>query len=322
MPRKAKGPWWRADRKAWYVKMDGRQIPLGPDEQEAWRLFRRLMAGGAARASDLTAARLVSLYLTDRAASVRPRTLAAYRAVLDPFAAWLGDVPALDVTPKHLADWIAAKDYASNTGKQCRRVVKLAWSWATVAKHLPSNPLAGVRCGVIERRPDVSEADLAAWLPHVDRPDVRTWVELGLATGLRPSELARLAWRDVQPSERRARVRDGKTGDRWAYLSPPALAKLTELAAIHPTGPLLRQRTGRPWCLHYLQWLFARASDRAGVRVQPMHLRHLFGSRLYEAGVSTLAISRLMGHASTRMVDRYYVAISPSSLLAALDKTA
>lgn len=272
--------------------MDGRQIPLGPDESRAWELFRELISGKPREVAQIDAGRLVALYLADRSASVRPRTLVGYRAVLDPFVAWLGDVPAIDVSPRHLADWVVHKRYAPNTAKQTRRVVKLAWSWAAGAKLIPSNPLASVRCGVIERRRDVTEQDFAAWLPHVTRPDVRTWVELGVATGLRPCELARLEWRDVQPAQRRARVREGKTGDRWVYLSPPALIRLTELSKLHPTGPLLRQRTGAVWCLHHLQWLFRRVSKRAGVAIQPMHLRHLFADRLPTNGFADLSLAR------------------------------
>ena len=51
-----------------------------------------------------------------------------------------------------------------------------------------------------------------------------------------------------------------------------------------------------------------------------MHLRHLFATRLCEAGTNSLVLSRLMGHSSTRMVDQYYVAVSESSMLRALDK--
>lgn len=43
MSRRPK-PWWRKRRKAWYVKIDGKQYNLGPDKAEAENKFHQLMA--------------------------------------------------------------------------------------------------------------------------------------------------------------------------------------------------------------------------------------------------------------------------------------
>ncbi len=41
-------PWWREDRQAWFVTINGSRINLGPDEKEAKRKFHELMAASPA----------------------------------------------------------------------------------------------------------------------------------------------------------------------------------------------------------------------------------------------------------------------------------
>ncbi len=38
-------PYFRAQKQAWYVQIDGRQFSLGRDEQAAWNRYHELMAG-------------------------------------------------------------------------------------------------------------------------------------------------------------------------------------------------------------------------------------------------------------------------------------
>ena len=38
-------PWYRKSTRSWFVQLDGRQVPLGRDKQEAHRKYHSLMAG-------------------------------------------------------------------------------------------------------------------------------------------------------------------------------------------------------------------------------------------------------------------------------------
>ena len=42
--RQAK-PWYRKSTKTWYVQLDGRQVPLGKDKDEAFQKYHQLMTG-------------------------------------------------------------------------------------------------------------------------------------------------------------------------------------------------------------------------------------------------------------------------------------
>ncbi len=43
MAAKFAKPWYRADRSAWFVTVDGKQTNLGPDKDEAFRRYHAMM---------------------------------------------------------------------------------------------------------------------------------------------------------------------------------------------------------------------------------------------------------------------------------------
>lgn len=53
-------PWWRKDRKSWFVTFAGRRFNLGRDRDKAFKLFHELMAR-AAREERVRSASLMSL---------------------------------------------------------------------------------------------------------------------------------------------------------------------------------------------------------------------------------------------------------------------
>ncbi|HBE68162.1 MAG TPA: hypothetical protein DDW52_08435 [Planctomycetaceae bacterium] len=43
MPRPRK-PWYRKSKKRWFVEVNGKQVNLGPEREEAFRQFHKLMS--------------------------------------------------------------------------------------------------------------------------------------------------------------------------------------------------------------------------------------------------------------------------------------
>lgn len=57
-------PYFRKQKQAWYVQLDGRQISLGRDKELAWRRYHQLMAGRADLGSErATVVQLLETYL-------------------------------------------------------------------------------------------------------------------------------------------------------------------------------------------------------------------------------------------------------------------
>ena len=311
MARKPQGPWWRADRGAYYVRLDGKQIRLDADHSRTLAKFQALISRPS---GPLSVSKLVLSYLDG--VNVAPLTLRTYKQRLHSFASVCGEMAATDVRPLHVTAWLQALGVGPSTQVISRRIVKICWQWATDQGHLESNPLAKLRVGQIGARDCPSESDLSVWLKAAQGTPLEPWAAVALETGMRPGEQRGLAAADL--NGRGAKV-TGKGGKRTVHLSERAVGLLAELAERHPSGPLLRSEKGLAWTAKNLNNAFGRVPKECGRNIVPYHLRHVFATRLHRRGVDVLTISRLLGHSSIAMAAKHYVAVDSLGLLNALD---
>lgn len=130
-----------------------------------------------------------------------------------------GDTPAIEFGPKKLAvvrqQMIEADLCRTLINKRIDRV-KRAFKWATSEELVPVTvyqtlrTLAGLRRGRTEaheseRVKPVDPVHVAATLPHLNR-HVRAMVELQMLTGMRPGEVCKLTFAEVD-----------RSGDVWVY---------------------------------------------------------------------------------------------------------
>lgn len=128
------------------------------------------------------------------------------------------------------------------------------------------------------------------------------WVSLATLAGANASEVEAVDWSGVRWDQNRILIPGTKreTRRRWVPIAPALRARLE----VVPDD----QRTGRV----ALRWGSVRrdlhaACDRAGLpRVSPNDLRRTFASWLVQASVPLLTVAHLMGHSSTRMVEKTY----------------
>lgn len=129
-------------------------------------------------------------------------------------------------------------------------------------------------------------------------PEVYTGVMLALFAGLRLSEALNLQWADVDLSRGVLTVLRGKGGKSRVVAMPETLTR--HLAGLdHNHGqvvPLTRQR----W---RLRWVKVR--DRLSFPVGYHSLRHQYAQGLRHEGVPLADISRLLGHSSVAVTERY-----------------
>ena len=129
-----------------------------------------------------------------------------------------------------------------------------------------------------------------------DRPD---FLAAFCYLGVRDAELYRISSADVDTTQWRVRIRGTKTerSDRWIPIAAPLRDVIQRRASSDPLFP---------------RWVNVNRDLRAGCArakiagVTPNDLRRTFCSWLANAGVPLLVTSRLMGHTSTRMVERVY----------------
>ena len=155
-------------------------------------------------------------------------------------------------------------------------------------------------------------------------PDFRDLLAFGLLTGLRPLELRDLRQDQIRhAADGQPYLRIGKHKTSRSAQSPkPRTVPLCPLAEeiverqvkSHPQSPLVfLNAAGTPYTRYSLRNRLRRLCRKAGLKdadglgktVTPYGLRHAFASVQSDAGVESTALASLMGHSTTRLLDRY-----------------
>ncbi|MFO1324180.1 MAG: tyrosine-type recombinase/integrase [Burkholderiales bacterium] len=155
-------------------------------------------------------------------------------------------------------------------------------------------------------------------------PDLRALVRAALLTGARWGELAALQVSDVVTNTDRPRVYVAETkSDRPRHI--PLNAEGGALFSAQTTGKtgdalvFVRADGGRWGHNHHVRAL-NEACRVAKIRpaVTFHELRHTYASHLAQAGIDLLTISKLLGHADTRITARHYAHLADKTLAAAV----
>ena len=221
-------------------------------------------------------------------------------------------VPAADATREDIEAWWRARAVDSEGEQRPHSsrnnelsAIRSFYKWAVRFDHVPDDPT--VRLDALRRQPRqsrfVGSAELATLLGNLPA-DLRRAAALGAYGGLRVSEAATLHWRDVDQDSRRMIVR-GK-GDK----ERPVGLSVTLLDVLLPdTGGNVVTGGKREYDGHYLQMKVNKAIRDLGVDATFHKLRHRFGYKAAEAGVSIQSIARSMGHESLTTTMGYIAAV-------------
>jgi integrase len=329
MPRKA-SIWTRKGRTGWYATINGRQIPLGDDRKEAERLFHELKAAGRpVPRSSLTVGTLVDQYLDAIRSEVRETTWANYRWYLLRWYRHAGDKRAAAVKPYDVREWLATecprrvgdknrKGWTTSTRHVAVSIVRQWSAWCQREGHLDTDPLVGVKRPPCKTREAAPPADLERFIAAIDDDRLRDYCLLLLDTGCRPGEIQSLEASQVDWDNSSATVR-GKTGLRTVSLTSRAVEILRRLAAIHSSGPLLRNESGKAWTRDTSHYRFVRLNKLLGTLICAYHFRHDFFRRASKAGVDSLTIAAQLGHKNLNMLHKTYAHINASQTKRAVD---
>jgi integrase/recombinase XerD len=218
------------------------------------------------------------------------RTVEQYRWVLGRYEAAVPDVLAADAST--VRDWLGQfAELTPNSRRAYRGVLASFYRWAVdQAELLDRSPLVKVpkpKVPTGQPRP-ISIAQYERCLATADAR-MACWLLLGGEAGLRRSEIAGLHGSAVMGS----RVHVVGKGSRARIV--PATPRL--LAALHRYG----LADGRLWAVspHYCGASISRHMKACGVDGSAHQLRHLFGTRFFQAsGGDLLRTQQVMGHSS------------------------
>lgn len=140
----------------------------------------------------------------------------------------------------------------------------------------------------------------------------RVLIELIYSCGIRPFEVIKTRWNDIDIINRSIRINLGKgKKDRISILSNRVIQHLLDLNESKPQNNdyvfFSQARPNTHITKKTLQKILENASRKAklGFIVVPYQLRHSFATHLLEDGTDIRHIQKLMGHSSTKTTERY-----------------
>jgi integrase len=322
MAGRIRKPWYRRSKGRWYVCIDGRQVNLGKDKAEAFRRFHRLMAGSeqagpATTAQSLPVSELAEQYLADMERRTTERTVYVARCYLKPILAECGGITAQALRKHHVEAAIRKHEgWNGTTENHVKSRVVAMMNWAVQEGLIAVNPIKGIKKPAARSRGSqaVIETDERERLVRAAPTYLRNVLVALHQTGARPSEVLTVTAQEFDATLGLWVLHEHKTADstvrpRVVYLTPELTELCRELASKHPTGPLFRRASGKPFPpAYYLARLIRNLRRRLGLResITPYSLRHTFATDALANGVPDAQVAELLGHSGTAMLHKHY----------------
>lgn len=327
MARKSK-PWFREARGQWYVQHKGRQVPLGPEKEEAHRRWHNLMAlSGVNTAGDANPFQIIADEFLDWIKrNKKAKTYKTYRHHLEAFCSVHGKVAVRDLKPHHVDGVLKQHpDWTKSTIRGFMVCVSTTLNWSARLGYTTHNPLSKKLDipKIVSRGKDslVSPADYKAMIEHAN-PRLRDFLVACRNSGTRPHIVATVEARHFHEATACWVMDEHKTADESGeplvvHLNPTLLALTKKLIAENPVGPIFRNNRGNVWT--DTAWGKAMEGLRKTLRNKDVKLegrgimygfRHTFATDLLEKGVPDAHAAALLGHKSTTMIHKHYSHLS------------
>jgi integrase/recombinase XerC len=259
------------------------------------------------------------------------RTLNAYAADLEQFAAYLQERQITDLSQVDLSELrgflasLQSHQYQRSTLARKQASLRALFHWARRTERIAADPSRGLRAPRLSRklprylRPEEIEALLMAPDDSPAGLRDRALMELLYASGLRAGEAVRLNLDDLDLEAGEVRVRQGKgRKERIGLLGRAAIEALYNYLQFGRPALEAKARKGRSVAL-LLNKYGERLSDRgvrrtfdkyveaaeARLKITPHVLRHTFATHLLENGADLRAVQELLGHAHIATTEIY-----------------
>lgn len=259
------------------------------------------------------------------------KSIVSYAREISFFAAYFPDLEPKNWTENHVREYM---NYLKLTlGASYSKHKMVAQSMAFFFRHVLRRPFDSM-AKLYPRRefklPCVlSQQEIMELLKHTSSPKQRALVELFYSSGIRLEELQYLKMTDIEASNNRIRVNNGKgKKQRYTILSQTCLKSLREYflkEEIKPKVYLFEGQTpGKEMNSRSIQHSVRMAYKNAGLmhKERKVHaLRHSFATHLLDNGVDIFTIKELLGHSKieTTMVYLHLQSSKRNMLVSPLD---
>ncbi|MDB5344290.1 MAG: site-specific tyrosine recombinase XerC [Schlesneria sp.] len=305
-------PWFRASRGEWYVQIKGETHRLGADKAEADRQFHLLMAGEEPEPLPVDrdwmyVAEVVDEFKCFIKEENAETTLDWYLQYLEPFQQTHGMKRADKLTRDEVRDWVNKRWPTLPSRRAALRCIKSAFRKAANDGKFFS-PIAAMKLPEETNRDHVvSKKDYEKLLAAITDENFKDLIRFIWMTGARAQEACIILDEFVELKEKRivipARLAKGKKRARVIYLPPEAL-KIVK--ARMGNGLIFQTRSGTAFTKDLVRQRFEKLEAAVHFRYCLTHFRHAFAHRSLTAGIDSLTVATLLGHSSTRMLERVY----------------
>jgi integrase len=260
---------------------------------------------------------LCDLYWEKRGKSRKTKGLSS---TIKSWKDYFGNVRSADMTQSRIEDFLADRVDKQRLSQSTRNryiaELKRLFNWGMeyrsdgmnkppLVEHNPAVALKRSKEKKYQRKRFLSQEELSRFL-EACRDDFRPFVVTALHGGLRRGELFNLRWEDIDFTNRLIVVRDSKSGDpREIPMDETLAGALRGLPSRFKRGYVFPSpKTGGR--LTDVKKQFRTVLRKANIQNFRLHdARHTFASYLVMNGVDLKTVSELLGHADTRMTERY-----------------
>lgn len=318
-------PWLRKQTRSWCVTLGGVQYSLGKDKDAALEKYAELLKahGRGEIAHDPALYDLLNLYLA-WVKTNRPPSFEKLQVHLKRFGQKFKRLKVSQLKVHHVQAVIDS-DYAKRSTtyqNDAITTVKGALFWAMDQGYITVNPIARMKKPPRNvRETFVKAVDWQAVLDAASDLQFRDYLTVAFSSGARPHEMRTMeasyldGRRIVFPRLRSK----GKKRQRVIYLDELAWKIVERLVVEYPTGPIFRNRRGKPWTKDAIKNRFTRLREKLEVPgLCATVLRHSYAHHKLTSGTDSLIVSKLLGHTDGRMLAlRYGHLESATDLLSA-----
>jgi integrase len=245
-----------------------------------------------------------------------PRTYDWYKMHVGSFAAALPSPETFkvsEVTPYAVTSWISEHP---SWGPSFRRgaitAVQRVFNWAEKVKLIPQSPIRHIEKPQTKQRElhiDQKEFDRVLSFYSPNNP-FRQLLVFAWESGVRPQEARLIKARHFVPDRQRFEIpkdeSKGKKRRRVIHLTDAAVAVVKRQIEKHRDGILFRNEDGATWTAEAINCRFCRLKPKIGYKLCAYVIRHSFCQRMLEAGLDSVTVAALMGHADAGMVQKIY----------------
>lgn len=304
-------PWYRKDRGAWFVTLNGTRHNLGPNKKKAFDRFYTLMREpkAAAVASEAFVA-VADAFLDWVSANRSPETFTWYQYRIERFCQRYPDLLAAEIKPYHVQQWVDSyPDLSQTSRRNYIRSVKRCMNWAKQQGYVTNDPIVEMEVpGAESREVCITKVEFDEFSSYIRDDTFLELCRVTFETGCRPQEILRVEARHFDAKNARwilpPQEAKGKKKPRIVYLTPYALEVTVRLVEKFPTGKLFRNTKGRAWTTDAVNCGFVRLQIRMGkeaITRKGLDLNKLMTEELARSTMPTKSIKDLSVSKRTKL---------------------